>query len=39
VAEARMALTRGLAIAEEKHAADFASRARELLAKLPPSYG
>jgi tetratricopeptide (TPR) repeat protein len=39
VAEARMALTKGLAIAEDKYATDLVAQARELLAKLPPSVG
>ncbi|HSO39963.1 MAG TPA: tetratricopeptide repeat protein, partial [Labilithrix sp.] len=37
VAEARMALTKGLSLAESNGAIDLATQARELLAKLPPS--
>lgn len=37
VAEARMSLTKALALAEERAATDVAAQARELLAKLPPS--
>ena len=39
VAEARMSLTKGLALAEFSGAADLAAQAQELLAKLPPEGG
>ena len=37
VAEARMSLTKGLSLAEDKGATELAAQARDLLAKLPPS--
>jgi tetratricopeptide (TPR) repeat protein len=38
-AEARMALTKAIALAQDKHATDLEAQARELLAKLPPGAG